>query len=447
MALDPLIVAGVAATLLGVGTPIGIAIRRRRVAPLMLCCIDGVLRNYSVELTADVLRIGRSADSDLHLPDASASRRHAEMLREGSGVRLRDLGSSDGVWSDGGRIFEALLQPGDQFQIGAHVFALLRAGDASPAVRVHRRLDGEVLSLEKFEIEELLYSGAHFTIMRARRRDDAQGEVVAVKFLNQVGVQHELMRGRFDAYLQAAVAQSAAHPALVRVLGGSAVAVRPYVIQSFAAGLSLSKRIAGITMIEARRIFAQLCDIVEQLHEQGLHHGALDASDVLFVEDGSVRLANVGCARVFGETTTSMRDDIAGLAVLGELLCGGGVRRMHAHTVADLRERWKIMRMRCHVEDVQCSGFRPLRLHILQTGHAVAVSSNPYLLGRVLNPADRSLSREHAELCFDHNVWMLRAVGNRGASIILNGASLDGSQPIVVGDELRLGDTTLRITE
>ena len=107
--------------------------------------------------------------------------------------------------------------------------------------------------------------------MRARRRDDAQGEVVAVKFLNQVGVQHELMRGRFDAYLQAAVAQSAAHPALVRVLGGSAVAVRPYVIQSFAAGLGLSKRIAGITKIEARRIYAQQCALVEQLKEQGLH--------------------------------------------------------------------------------------------------------------------------------------------------------------------------------
>jgi DNA-binding NtrC family response regulator len=70
-------------------------------------------------LSKDVIRIGRSPDSDLILGDPTVSRSHAEVIRR-DGVRiLRDLQSTGGTRvADRGRIREAPLRHGDRIRIG-----------------------------------------------------------------------------------------------------------------------------------------------------------------------------------------------------------------------------------------------------------------------------------------------------------------------------------------
>lgn len=61
---------------------------------------------------------GRHPQSDIFLDDVTVSRRHAVFVREDEGYRVRDVGSLNGTYVNRERIDEALLQPGDEVQIG-----------------------------------------------------------------------------------------------------------------------------------------------------------------------------------------------------------------------------------------------------------------------------------------------------------------------------------------
>jgi phosphoserine phosphatase RsbU/P len=63
--------------------------------------------------------IGRSARSDICIPDAFASRLHAEIRKEGDGYWLHDLGSANGTRLDGAVVKQMLpLHTGNEIQIG-----------------------------------------------------------------------------------------------------------------------------------------------------------------------------------------------------------------------------------------------------------------------------------------------------------------------------------------
>ncbi len=63
--------------------------------------------------------IGRSARSDVCIPDAFASRLHAEILKEGDAYWLHDLGSANGTRYNGSLVSLPLpLLPGGEIQIG-----------------------------------------------------------------------------------------------------------------------------------------------------------------------------------------------------------------------------------------------------------------------------------------------------------------------------------------
>ena len=62
--------------------------------------------------------VGRNPDCDLVLDSAMVSRRHAEILRDGDTLRIRDLGSANGTFLEGVRIQEAPLAPGQEVYVG-----------------------------------------------------------------------------------------------------------------------------------------------------------------------------------------------------------------------------------------------------------------------------------------------------------------------------------------
>src|SRR5215218_6729808 len=63
--------------------------------------------------------IGRSARSDLCIPDAFASRLHAEVRQEGDSFWLHDLGSANGTRYNGAPVKAPVpLTTGDEIQIG-----------------------------------------------------------------------------------------------------------------------------------------------------------------------------------------------------------------------------------------------------------------------------------------------------------------------------------------
>jgi pSer/pThr/pTyr-binding forkhead associated (FHA) protein len=69
-------------------------------------------------LDSDVTRAGRHPDSDIFLDDITVSRRHAEIVRDGGGYRVRDVGSLNGTYVNRERIDEAPIANGDELQVG-----------------------------------------------------------------------------------------------------------------------------------------------------------------------------------------------------------------------------------------------------------------------------------------------------------------------------------------
>jgi hypothetical protein len=62
--------------------------------------------------------LGRSRDVDVQIEDPNISRRHAEIVQEGSAYWLVDLGSTNGTEVDGRRVQRARLDDGSRFTVG-----------------------------------------------------------------------------------------------------------------------------------------------------------------------------------------------------------------------------------------------------------------------------------------------------------------------------------------
>ncbi|MEZ0387042.1 MAG: FHA domain-containing protein, partial [Verrucomicrobium sp.] len=70
------------------------------------------------ELDADVITIGRRADSIVVLPSSSVSSHHATIKQRGDSYYVQDLGTTNGTKLNGVEVEEARLEDGDQLMFG-----------------------------------------------------------------------------------------------------------------------------------------------------------------------------------------------------------------------------------------------------------------------------------------------------------------------------------------
>ena len=98
---------------------------------LEIVCPHG--RKTSIGLTRPEFVIGRDADCDVTLEDASTSRRHAKLYRDASGqLWLADLHSKNGTFLNNRRINVSRLRETDQIEIGD--CRLTVVGDTQPTI-------------------------------------------------------------------------------------------------------------------------------------------------------------------------------------------------------------------------------------------------------------------------------------------------------------------------
>jgi len=81
------------------------------------------------ELELDEMIIGRGADTDLQVDRDSVSRRHAKIVRTGSGFLVKDLGSTNGTYVNDQPVQEQNLRDGDKVKIGNTIFKFLSGGN------------------------------------------------------------------------------------------------------------------------------------------------------------------------------------------------------------------------------------------------------------------------------------------------------------------------------
>ncbi len=86
--------------------------------PAVLIVTHGPAADSRYELSADRVTLGRHPESDIFLDDITVSRRHAEIHRDGSVTRIKDMGSLNGTYLNRRRVEEAGLKDDDLLQIG-----------------------------------------------------------------------------------------------------------------------------------------------------------------------------------------------------------------------------------------------------------------------------------------------------------------------------------------
>ena len=86
---------------------------------VLIRILSGELKgNEAIILGDSPFVIGSSFEATLRIPDPSISRKHIEIINLGGVVRVRDLGSTNGCYYEGGRFQELDLAAGAVFRIG-----------------------------------------------------------------------------------------------------------------------------------------------------------------------------------------------------------------------------------------------------------------------------------------------------------------------------------------
>lgn len=83
-----------------------------------LVVLKGRNKGLEVTIAGDVIRIGKAESNDLTLIEDTVSRQHCEILMDGRGYLLRDLGSTNGTFLDGAEVREAYVRPGAVVTVG-----------------------------------------------------------------------------------------------------------------------------------------------------------------------------------------------------------------------------------------------------------------------------------------------------------------------------------------
>ncbi len=96
-----------------------------------LLIVDGPQKGATLPL-GELCTLGRLASNTLQLPEATVSRRHAEICRDGEAFVLHDLGSRQGTFVNDLPIRERRLEHGDLLRLGNTSVLFLLFGSSGP---------------------------------------------------------------------------------------------------------------------------------------------------------------------------------------------------------------------------------------------------------------------------------------------------------------------------
>ncbi len=148
-----------------------------------------------------------------------------------------------------------------------------------------------------YRLRGQLGQGGMGTVFLALRDDGTFRKSVALKILRRDLATSDLLE-RFQQERQ--VLANLDHPNIARILdGGQTPDGLPYYVMEYVEGLPLDKFCdeRQLDLQDRVKIFVQICDAVEYLHEHLVVHRDLKPSNILVTADSSVKLLDFGVAR------------------------------------------------------------------------------------------------------------------------------------------------------
>ncbi|MEW1862944.1 ABC transporter substrate-binding protein [Streptomyces sp. NPDC088194] len=158
----------------------------------------------------------------------------------------------------------------------------------------------------RYELAELLGSGGMARVHRAR--DTRMGRVVAIKTLIPELAQDPDARRRFAREAHAAGVLN--HPGIVTVHDQDEYqdgdTVVPYLVMEYVRGGTLAQLVREQAPFEPERAVRIVCDILDALahaHSHGTVHRDVKPANVMVTEEGAIKVADFGIARVMDTDT------------------------------------------------------------------------------------------------------------------------------------------------
>lgn len=166
---------------------------------------------------------------------------------------------------------------------------------------------------DRYVLEELLARGGMGSVYKAR--DEVLARPVAVKILHPHLSQDEGFLARFRR--EAVAAAGLGHPGIVAIYDTGADASsedgveRHYIVMEHCGGGTLTERIAAegpFAPDRAAEIVAAMCASLDFAHRAGVVHRDVKPDNVLFADDGTLKVADFGIAKAAyasGDITTT----------------------------------------------------------------------------------------------------------------------------------------------
>ena len=87
--------------------------------------VAGPLKGTSIPLVENEISIGREPSNGISILDASISRRHCLIQRDGEQFKIRDLNSRNSTFVNGVPVTERVLESGDEIKVGSSLFVFV----------------------------------------------------------------------------------------------------------------------------------------------------------------------------------------------------------------------------------------------------------------------------------------------------------------------------------
>ncbi|MEP6910448.1 MAG: serine/threonine-protein kinase [Actinomycetota bacterium] len=161
----------------------------------------------------------------------------------------------------------------------------------------------------EFELDALLGEGGMGVVFRARRAD---GSVIALKVMRRE-LGEEVFKQRFAQ--EARAAAEVHHPNLVPILDAGEADGRQYLAVRYAEGGTLEDRLredGALDLGDTLRLADELASGLDALHEAGLVHRDIKASNVVFDASGVSMLTDFGLAKGEGYTVLTRPGQVVG---------------------------------------------------------------------------------------------------------------------------------------
>lgn len=211
-------------------------------------------------------------------------------------------------------LFERLLdvpEPERDKWISAHTSGRVSLVDRLVAMRRADRLEAlrtgaaaEALDEEAqperigaYRIVEPIGRGGMGTVYRGERTTGDFAHTAAIKVVRP-GLLSEALVERFGRERQTLAGLS--HPNIARLYdGGETEAGSPYIVMEYVDGLPLLRWVEAHSpsLVERRRLFAEICGAVAFAHRNLVVHRDLTPANVLVTPEGAVKLIDFGIAR------------------------------------------------------------------------------------------------------------------------------------------------------